>query len=112
MYWWPPGCCGVIYGFDAQNAAPVWLGGHDPMRNAPLFEPSKLKDDYESALKALVRRKAKGHTIEAPEEPERPSNVINLMDALRQSVAGEKGRSNARKKSGRASTSKKRRRAA
>jgi hypothetical protein len=33
-----------------------------------------------------VRRKAKGHTIEEAPPPERPDNVINLMDALRQSL--------------------------
>jgi len=33
-----------------------------------------------------VRRKAKGHTIEEAPPPERPENVINLMDALRQSL--------------------------
>jgi non-homologous end joining protein Ku len=38
-----------------------------------------------------VRRKAKGHTIEAPEERPEPSNVINLMDALRQSLKSERG---------------------
>ena len=45
-----------------------------------------FKDEYEMALRKLVQRKAKGHTIEAPEPEERPSNVINLMDALRESL--------------------------
>lgn len=30
-----------------------------------------------------MQRKAKGHAVEAPERSVRPSNVINLMDALR-----------------------------
>ena len=47
------------------------------------FEPQRFKDEYENALKALVRRKAKGHTIEAPEEKPEAGNVINLIDALR-----------------------------
>jgi non-homologous end joining protein Ku len=34
---------------------------------------------------------ARGGKIEVPERDEEPSNVINLMDALRQSV-GKKGR--------------------
>ena len=46
----------------------------------------KFKDEYEKALRKLVQRKAKGHAIEAPEPEERPSNVINLMEALRESV--------------------------
>jgi Ku protein len=52
------------------------------------FDPSRFKDQYETALKALVRRKAKGKTIEPPEEKEEPGNVINLMEALRRSVHG------------------------
>jgi DNA end-binding protein Ku len=35
-----------------------------------------------------VKRKAAGHAIETPEREERPSNVIDLMEALRQSVSG------------------------
>ena len=50
------------------------------------FDPSKFKDEYEAALKKLVKRKAAGHTIEPGPEPERPSNVVNLMDALRESI--------------------------
>jgi DNA end-binding protein Ku len=55
------------------------------------FDPEKFKDEYEKALRKLVQRKAKGHTIEAPEPSERPSNVINLMDALRESIKGDSG---------------------
>ena len=33
-----------------------------------------------------MRRKAKGHTIEEPAPVEKTDNVLNLMDALRQSV--------------------------
>ena len=50
------------------------------------FDPHKFKDKYETALKALVKRKAAGKTIEVPEQPEEGSNVINLMDALKQSL--------------------------
>jgi len=67
------------------------LAAHILDTKAAHFDASKLKDDYENALKALLRRKAKGHTIEAPEEREQPSNVINLMDALRQSLSQERG---------------------
>ena len=38
------------------------------------------------ALRKLVQRKAKGHAIETPKPMEKPSNVINLMDALRESL--------------------------
>jgi DNA end-binding protein Ku len=69
----------------------VKLAEHILDTKAGHFDPSKFKDEYENALKTLVRRKAKGKTIEVPEERPQPSNVINLMDALRQSVEGAKG---------------------
>ena len=55
------------------------------------FEPDKFKDRYEEALKDVIKRKAKGEKIEAAPR-EQPSNVINLMDALRRSVEAESGR--------------------
>ena len=54
------------------------------------FKPDKFEDHYEDALKELIRKKQKGERIERPKEPAR-SNVINLMDALRQSVKAESG---------------------
>ncbi len=61
------------------------------------FKPAEFKDDYEDALKDLLRKKQKGEKIERSKEPE-PSNVINLMDALRQSVkAGGGGRGGAQR---------------
>ena len=51
------------------------------------FKPEQFTDDYEDALKDLLRKKQKGEKIERPQE-RAPSNVINLMDALRQSVKG------------------------
>jgi DNA end-binding protein Ku len=53
------------------------------------FEPAKFEDQYEDALKELLRKKQKGERIEPPKEPTR-GNVINLMDALRQSVKAER----------------------
>jgi DNA end-binding protein Ku len=52
------------------------------------FKPAEFKDQYEDALKDLLRKKQKGEKIERPKERE-PSNVINLMDALRQSVKAD-----------------------
>jgi DNA end-binding protein Ku len=61
------------------------------------FEPEKFEDEYESALKELLRKKQKGERIERPKEPSR-TNVVNLIDALRQSVKVESGGSTARRK--------------
>jgi DNA end-binding protein Ku len=47
------------------------------------FEPDQFEDEYENALKELLRKKQKGERIERPKVPSR-TNVVNLMDALRQ----------------------------
>src|SRR6185295_208646 len=54
------------------------------------FDPSKFEDRYEDALRDLIQAKRAGKAAPSPSTP-RPSNVINLMDALRRSVKEEKG---------------------
>ena len=49
------------------------------------FDPSKFEDQYEDALKDLLKKKQEGKPIDRPERP-RPTNVVNLMEALRRSV--------------------------
>jgi DNA end-binding protein Ku len=63
----------------------ISLASHILDTKAGHFDPAKFKDEYELALRKLVKRKAAGKTIEAPEKEDR-SNVIDLMEALRQSV--------------------------
>jgi Ku protein len=75
----------------------VRLAEHILDSKAGHFDPSKFKDEYERALNKLVRRKAKGHTIEMPEKQPEPSNVVDLMDALRRSVASGRRSSRARR---------------
>ncbi|UGA41316.1 Ku protein [Bradyrhizobium quebecense] len=69
----------------------VEFAGHILDSKAAHFDPSKFKDEYETALKALVRRKAAGKPIKAAAREEKPSNVVNLMDALKQSLKDRKG---------------------
>ncbi len=64
----------------------VALARHILDSKAEHFHPSTFKDSYEEALKALVKRKAAGKPVKVAEVEERPSNVINLMDALKQSL--------------------------
>jgi DNA end-binding protein Ku len=56
------------------------------------FAPEKFEDRYENALIELIRSKQAGMPVRA-QPAARPTNVINLMDALRRSVegAGAKG---------------------
>jgi DNA end-binding protein Ku len=64
----------------------IELASHILDTKAAHFDPSKFKDEYENALKALVRRKASGKTIKVAEREKKPDNVINLMDALKASL--------------------------
>ncbi|MET0669430.1 MAG: Ku protein [Xanthobacteraceae bacterium] len=65
------------------------------------FDPDKFEDRYESALSALIRAKQAGKPAPKASEP-KPSNVVNLMDALRKSVSAEKGGKSASSRSTRA----------
>jgi Ku protein len=67
----------------------VELAGHILKTKAAHFDPGKFKDQYETALKTLVKRKASGKPVKAAEPEERPDNVISLMDALKQSLKGK-----------------------
>jgi DNA end-binding protein Ku len=67
----------------------VELAVHILDSKAAHFDPSKFKDEYETALKKLVKRKAAGKPIKAVEHEEKPGNVVNLMEALKQSVQGK-----------------------
>jgi DNA end-binding protein Ku len=49
------------------------------------FDPERFEDHYENALTELLAKKQKGLPITAPKRPE-GSNVVDLMDALRQSL--------------------------
>jgi DNA end-binding protein Ku len=54
------------------------------------FDPSRFDDSYEDALKDLLKKKQEGKPIERPERRE-PTNVVNLMDALRRSLEASGG---------------------
>jgi DNA end-binding protein Ku len=54
------------------------------------FDPSQFVDHYEEAVVEMLKKKQAG--VPAPREhaAPRPQNVVNLMDALRRSIAEEK----------------------
>jgi len=66
----------------------VSLASHIVDSKAGHFDPAKFKDEFELALRKLVKRKAAGKTIEREEEPEKQTNVIDLMEALKRSIKG------------------------
>jgi len=61
------------------------------------FEPTELTSEYRRDLRAMLEAKVAGEEIKAP-EPVRETPVIDLMDALRQSVADAQKRKPAAKK--------------
>ncbi|KQW20738.1 Ku protein [Afipia sp. Root123D2] len=75
----------------------VELASHILETKAAHFEPDKYEDEYETALKDLVKRKASGKTIKEPAREEKPSNVVSLMDALQQSLKGKTARAPVRR---------------
>jgi DNA end-binding protein Ku len=72
------------------------LAKHIVDTKAGHFKPEKFEDHYEQALKDLLKRKQEGKPIERPKD-RKPSNVVNLMDALRQSVQAERSGGERRK---------------
>jgi len=52
------------------------------------FDPSQFVDRYEEALKALIEEKKQGHKPAKVAEPE-DTNVVDLMSALRASLAAK-----------------------
>ena len=66
------------------------LAAHILDTKAGHFDPGKFKDRYELELRKLMKRKAAGHKIEAPKPAEDGGKVIDLMEALRRSLHGER----------------------
>jgi DNA end-binding protein Ku len=64
----------------------VDLAAHILDSKTSTFDPEKFEDKYETALKKLIKRKAAGKTIEAPEREAPAEKPADLMDALRQSL--------------------------
>ncbi|MFB6452065.1 Ku protein [Bradyrhizobium tunisiense] len=63
------------------------LAKHIVNQKAGRFDPDKFEDHYETALVELINQKRAGKTIRPKERP-KGENVVDLMEALRQSVGG------------------------
>ncbi len=62
------------------------LAKHIVNQKAASFEPEKFEDHYESALTELINAKRNGKTL-GPKPRPRGENVVDLMDALKKSLA-------------------------
>ena len=66
------------------------LAKHIVEKKSGAFEPDKFEDHYESALIDLINKKRSGVRLTAKAAPKTGGNVINLMDALKRSLASER----------------------
>jgi DNA end-binding protein Ku len=62
------------------------------------FEPGALTSDYRRDLRAMLEAKLRGEEIAEPEPQPEQAPVIDLMEALRASVAAAKDKPSAEKK--------------
>src|SRR3954449_916449 len=63
------------------------LAKHIVEQKSGHFDPDKFEDHYEAALQELLAKKQKGLPIAATKK-QAPSNVVDLMSALKASIAG------------------------
>jgi DNA end-binding protein Ku len=92
------------YGYEVRGEQPYFedipdvaipnemlkLASHIIDQKADHFDPTKFEDRYENAVQSLLKAKQAGLPAAEAETPP-PSNVVNIMDALRKSLAVEKG---------------------
>jgi DNA end-binding protein Ku len=64
------------------------LAKHIVTQKTSTFEPAKFEDHYEAALTELINQKRSGKPITAKARP-KGDNVVDLMDALKRSIANE-----------------------
>jgi DNA end-binding protein Ku len=64
------------------------LAKHIVTQKTGEFEPEKFEDHYEEALVELINAKRNGKTVGAKPRP-RGENVVDLMDALKKSIAND-----------------------
>jgi DNA end-binding protein Ku len=59
---------------------------------ADKFEPERFHDTYEENLRKLIDARLEGTDVSAVERPGKMAPVVDLMDALRQSLAKMEGK--------------------
>jgi DNA end-binding protein Ku len=66
------------------------LARHIVEQKSGSFDPAEFDDHYETALIDLINKKRNGIKIAPRATPKSSGNVINLMDALKKSLASER----------------------
>jgi DNA end-binding protein Ku len=68
----------------------IELAEHIIDKKATKFDPSEFDDKYEEALIELIRARKAGRKAPKAKAAAKPSNVVNLFDALKKSLAADK----------------------
>jgi DNA end-binding protein Ku len=74
------------------------LATHIIDKKTAKFDPTKFEDKYENALLDLIKAKQAGKKAPTAKAAPKPSNVVNLFDALKKSLADEGGSAAASRK--------------
>ena len=69
------------------------LAEHILQSKAADFDPSQFVDHYEEAVVEMLEKKQAGLSVSREQAAPRTHNVINLMDALRRSIAQDQAAS-------------------
>ena len=67
----------------------IELATHIIDKKKTKFDPSKFEDTYENALIEMIEAKKAGKKPPVAKPAQSPSNVVNLFDALKKSLASE-----------------------
>src|ERR1700730_18671233 len=92
------------YGYEIRDANPyfedlpemklpdemVKLAEHILDTKSGHFDPAEFEDRYENAIVEMLRQKQAGMPVRKDAAVPAPSTVVNLMDALRRSIEGER----------------------
>ena len=69
------------------------LAEHILESKAADFDSSQFVDHYEEAVIEMLKKKQAGLAVSREQAPARTHNVVNLMDALRRSIAQDQSAS-------------------
>ncbi|HEX5228504.1 MAG TPA: Ku protein [Bryobacteraceae bacterium] len=75
------------------------------------FDPEKFHDEYQANVARLIEQKQKGERVTAV-KTEKPPRVVNILDALRKSLAENKSGEGAKRQAAKPRTKSRKRRAA
>jgi len=79
----------VKAGSEKFSAKELKLAGQLIDTLAAKFDPKKFHDEYQTNLERLIEQKQRGERVTVSKS-EKPAPVVNILDALRKSLAGNK----------------------